>query len=1256
MNKKTIKPILMSALTALAFGSVGAAGTFALFTDNANTTVSIQAGKVEVSSGVTIQKAYSLNSEDATLATSTTHASYVNGGQADVSTETGNVQIQRWTPGDGLKLRTAPVNSSNVNILTRFKINLAGTLAPALEIRVRAKDAQDSDPILFGRIGAGQLVSDWVSVEYDAQNPNHPAAYDIDIVFPDHDNGELKFGEDNKDNQYMTATATVVITYEAVQGNANLSANLLDRLNTTLATESINDGGMNKTMHDAMADIPAALATEAAIEAAGYVWNYETDQFYDFGNTAPADAYKYFKIADDADAAGNYSIYASADWATSPVTVSGKGFDVGTHAGDIASVTYNGLGETNARTNIIRTNSLDTDVVAEAPYDTVKHYGDAHTVTIHDIANHSYHEFGRVALLDVARGRVALEKGSDVKNLHFTAAVETTTKKTFDAITVAYDEAVTLPTFSRDTVDIAAEGTLVVELQNSVVEAEAESDYVWLFQQGLKEQIRITEEIPTEQVAEKVRQAPKSTDSGVAAKTSVAAEQIANNLSGAGNYTSYADLVAHDALNEDGSVKNEVLVAQNAIIEDVGVEQNAEAKAAALEEKVEETISVIANTDTSANYVVRIKSKFYESFWEAFGEVKSGDTIRVLAGNNVNADNTYDVTGKNITINVEKGATLAFGSVTNNKFEIGWNNNSGRLDFEGEGKITFGKDNNYTLVNCTGSQGSSRVTFRGLTVEASASGALLTNGLPVYIESGCFKNIGGNGYTHISGGMFDINVSAVVEEGKMCVNDSGDETYPWIVRDLDAAHALFSVSGLGSETKYFTTFKGANDAMAAGKTLTFIGNHSFQINDATWWFRSGGIYDFAGNSFTQGNTQYHAIGVDYGNDPVTLKNGTIHAAGSLIEEGAHIIVDNVRFDDHVKAAAFGALSGNGYYVKDAADTFVIKTEAPAEYAAKITRLGSNPGELYFVGENAVKNAVESLNADDSLLINVNDSGVYSAPVAVNGHFYVSFGIGVESYPTINAQNGETSFTTDEYGVRDYKVDPQSVCEVNGIKKDTIENGFKALNNSGGELKLLTDAYPTGMLEWTIGADTTINFNGHNIYGIEDDYTSSVLKILGNSSHKLTLENEFEGEAVYDENGLQKGGIQTRYVSQYYNSYCIQGIGLALANGGNNTTVEINGGTYVNNGDVALFQHVGRNSGSLTLNDGCFVNYNVLQSGGNLTVNGGIFRSELFTSAFGVAKGELAFSHEFDIWVEDMWTGNKNQTKVSKSFYYSVPKN
>lgn len=182
---------------------------------------------------------------------------------------------------------------------------------------------------------------------------------------------------------------------------------------------------------------------------------------------------------------------------------------------------------------VIRTNSSGTNITIDAPLDVVYRYGEAGTVTINAIAGNSYHEHGVVGFLEIATGRISLEKGSVVSKLHLNAttinANTTEEEKVFKDIVVAYDAAIVeLPQFSRDDVEIPTGGKFVVELQKVETINEEEttsSDYVWLTKQGIFEQIKVSDS--SEEITEEAKWAD---DGNVVEKTQTAAMQIANNI------------------------------------------------------------------------------------------------------------------------------------------------------------------------------------------------------------------------------------------------------------------------------------------------------------------------------------------------------------------------------------------------------------------------------------------------------------------------------------------------------------------------------------------------------------------------------------------------------------------------------------------------------------------------------------------------------------------------------------------------------
>ena len=229
-----------------------------------------------------------------------------------------------------------------------------------------------------------------------------------------------------------------------------------------------------------------------------------------------------------------YSVFAGDGWKTQDVTLNGVGFDAGYYTG-IKRIDY--VNEGDGKNVVIRTNSYETSLTVNAPADIIRHYDVCGAVNIIEAHTASYHEYGKVPFIEIAKGRIALEAGAEVEKLHFDA----TEQKDFEQIIVAADPSVTLPEFSRDEADIKENGTLVVELQKDTNNDEnTDSDFVWLYKQGVISQIVVVDE-EIEGIEKKDDKFVATNDNtkvvalGVSDKsteTQKAAVEIANNYTG----------------------------------------------------------------------------------------------------------------------------------------------------------------------------------------------------------------------------------------------------------------------------------------------------------------------------------------------------------------------------------------------------------------------------------------------------------------------------------------------------------------------------------------------------------------------------------------------------------------------------------------------------------------------------------------------------------------------------------------------------
>ena len=281
----------------------------------------------------------------------------------------------------------------------------------------------------------------------------------------------------------------------------------------------------------------------------------------------PAQAVKLWQIVKltSGNLTGNrFSVYAAPGSEVIAITTN-KGFDAGELA--FPTINYdrtNDSDKTTAHEVIIRTNSASTHLTINSEKDTVNHYNSAGSVDIIAIANSSYHENGTVAFLEIAKGRVALEETSKVTQIHISTQIseynqetgeKTKIDNTFDKVIVALANGVNVPDFSRDEValsSITSEGTLVVEIEKT----NNQSDYVYLFQQGLVEQIQVT--------------SGASTNSGenVSAKT-IAEGSVAGNSSSLSSNTSSIAIDIANNLKAGSSVTQEQIISGTINVEDI---------------------------------------------------------------------------------------------------------------------------------------------------------------------------------------------------------------------------------------------------------------------------------------------------------------------------------------------------------------------------------------------------------------------------------------------------------------------------------------------------------------------------------------------------------------------------------------------------------------------------------------------------------------------------------------------------------------
>ena len=238
MNKIT-KPILVSALSALAFGTVGVAGTFALFTDNGDTQISAKAGIVSVKAAIGNLKTYSAKAaSDGDVIdefggkyniVETENSTFTNGGTASIDTQTGYLSLDKITPGDRVSFVVTPSTSSNVDVMYRVSYKVVNDsthnleLAKGLTTRIGANPNQESYE------GLEEYRSGWTYAQAVTTSTSL-TGIPFEIELP------ITAG-----NEYQNKEATIAVTVEGVQGNAAIQdgkyAKAIDKAIETTVSE-----------------------------------------------------------------------------------------------------------------------------------------------------------------------------------------------------------------------------------------------------------------------------------------------------------------------------------------------------------------------------------------------------------------------------------------------------------------------------------------------------------------------------------------------------------------------------------------------------------------------------------------------------------------------------------------------------------------------------------------------------------------------------------------------------------------------------------------------------------------------------------------------------------------------------------------------------------------------------------------------------------------------------------------------------------
>ncbi len=200
-NKKMTKRIVLSALVALTFGSVAAGTTYALFTSEATTNVSVSTGKVKVDTSLSndsIQLSSLDSTTDAIKDLDKTARTFTNGGSFSYDDETGAITLDKFTPGDKVEFTINAKNSSTVNIKYRTVLKVLSDNGLFQGLKVTVNDEEYDGSTTYSNYEILTANTDFTTTEYK-----------FSIELPK-----------EAGNEYQEKSCKITFNIEAIQGNA----------------------------------------------------------------------------------------------------------------------------------------------------------------------------------------------------------------------------------------------------------------------------------------------------------------------------------------------------------------------------------------------------------------------------------------------------------------------------------------------------------------------------------------------------------------------------------------------------------------------------------------------------------------------------------------------------------------------------------------------------------------------------------------------------------------------------------------------------------------------------------------------------------------------------------------------------------------------------------------------------------------------------------------------------------------------------
>lgn len=343
MKRKNIKPLVLSSLAALSLGSLSVAGSFALFTDKAETQVNIGSGIVKVDAAFDNFKVYSALADDNGTILDENNKKYVheeqtvvdngkhyfkNGGYAE-ATATDHLVLSKITPGDRIEFGLDFGNTSNVNILYRVVYQVLNEnqvtdnsyldLVKGLETTLYLDDTEKE--VTFS--GLKTYQTDWALLTAGV----NPTDMGFAIELPMH-----------KGNVYQDKSAAISITVEAVQSNAAVAGgvNYATIQEDIVATETATAGSAVELSATSDSGVQTTATIPADVVSSGSVVEYTVADLGLTDNEETTNASMDFDIAFTVD--GESAGTSEAPFAQ-PVTVT---FNIGVGK-TVTSIKHSGV-------------------------------------------------------------------------------------------------------------------------------------------------------------------------------------------------------------------------------------------------------------------------------------------------------------------------------------------------------------------------------------------------------------------------------------------------------------------------------------------------------------------------------------------------------------------------------------------------------------------------------------------------------------------------------------------------------------------------------------------------------------------------------------------------------------------------------------------------------------------------------------------------------------------------------------------------